>query len=255
MKTSFYFVLWILIYPILSLIPGVAVQEYSFLVALVAVFGLSYLIRKLMPGTLVYENMANSVSIMENIYNDKVADFRRRINGEATVETISAFYFAVTSVVLLWVIMNSDSYDLFALIIFVFLAIGAFSRAEKLIRAARSLRRNPTAEECMKVAVDVYHLDYAMYYNARHGCELKDFLPPRPRYYTLFLVCSLIIAVVCGILGLLFVVVGGINLVHGFMFGGVGYGLINLLYGTLAMYFGIRDCITTFRQFSKRNRI
>ncbi len=41
MKTSFYFVVWILIYPLLGLLHNSFIDNNSFLVALAAVWGLS----------------------------------------------------------------------------------------------------------------------------------------------------------------------------------------------------------------------
>lgn len=52
MKTSFYFVLWILIYPILGLFNNTVINDNAFIVALAVVWGFSWLLNRIMPETL-----------------------------------------------------------------------------------------------------------------------------------------------------------------------------------------------------------
>lgn len=58
MKTSFYFVLWILIYPILGLFHSSFIDNNSYIVALAIVLGLSWILNRLMPTTLSYEHVS-----------------------------------------------------------------------------------------------------------------------------------------------------------------------------------------------------
>lgn len=254
MKTSFYFVLWMMIYPLLDIIPSQGVREYSFLVALVIVFGLSFIINKLMSSILSYENSSNAVSVMENIYTGNVEAFKRRLNRERVLETASSIYFILTVVFLIWLMFKTHVSNMFGLIIFGFLAIGAFARASKLIKASQALSNNPTPEECMNVAADVYGLDYGMYYQARSARNVEDMLPPRPKGYNAFLVISIIIATICAILGAVFVVIGicAFVTVSDFTGGGALMWIIYSLYGSLAAYYGIRDLISCIRQFGNR---
>lgn len=254
MKTSFFFVVWIGIYPLLSLINNPGLQEYSFMVALIVVFGLSIALNKLMFKTILYENACKVVSIMENIYDDKVSAFKRRIDRESTIEAVSAAYFVITTILLLYMMFTTGNNEIFALIIFAFLSIGAFTRAGKLIKGAASLRNNSTPECCMEVAYNVYNIDYEQYYNSRHGRDLKDVLPPRPQHYTLFLIISTVLASLCALLGLAFVVMAVIGLVNG-GFGLLGNAIILILYGTLATYFGVKDLIECISSLRNRNII
>ncbi len=52
MKTSFYFVLWILVYPILGLLNNSFINENTFVLALALVWGLSWLLNQAIPKTL-----------------------------------------------------------------------------------------------------------------------------------------------------------------------------------------------------------
>lgn len=55
MKTSFYFVIWILIYPLLGLLNIDFINNNSFIIALAVVWGLSWLLNRLIPNILLYE--------------------------------------------------------------------------------------------------------------------------------------------------------------------------------------------------------
>ena len=244
MKTSFYFVLWISIYPIISLIPSAGLQQYSFLAALAIVFILSMGLNKMMFNIIRYESICNGTSVMENIYNDNVAAFRKRINRETTVETISAIYFIATTILLLYLTFTTGRGEIVALVVFAFLSIGAYTRAAKLLKASSALRRDSSAEECMTVAYSLYRLDYEQYYNQRNGVDLKSLLPTRPRRYKLFLIISIVIADICALLGIVFVLLAVVDVVRLGM-DALSTAFINILYGTLAIYFGIRDFISS----------
>lgn len=253
MKTSFYFVLWIGIYPVLDLIPSQGLQEYSFLVALFIVFGISWMLRRHMLPTMTYDNAYGAFQLLENLYEGKVDKVKHQITRQAVVETLSAAYFAVTTVVLLYVILHSEMSQLYALIIFVFLAIGTTSRAARLLKASGQLRSNPSPEDAILIAQSLYGFNYADYYERRQSLPLSALMPPRPKYFTWYLGVSLLTALVCTAAGVAFGVFGVLILAKGTHTpGATGAGIINMLYGTLAAYFGIRDAITTISQLRSK---
>ena len=100
MKTSFYFVLWILIYPILGLLNNSFIDNNAFIVALVVVWGLSWLLNRIMPNTMTYEHALNVAPILEDVYTGNVASFSKRLSKEATIELVTAIYFIVTTIVI-----------------------------------------------------------------------------------------------------------------------------------------------------------
>lgn len=246
MKTSFYFVLWIAIYPLIALIKNQAVQDYSFMVALVIVFIVSMALNKLMFNIIFYENISRGTAIMEDIYDGKVPNFRRRITRDTIIETASAVYFILTTILLIYLVITTGLSQIVALVVFAFLSIGAYTRAGKLLKASMSLHKNPTAEECMSVAYSLFNLNYQSYYAQRIDRQFADMLPPRPKYYNLFRIVSTIFALLSFVLGMVFIIMG--------IFGIITYGLnasgwffLQILYGTLAIYFGLRDCITSIK--------
>lgn len=250
MKTSFYFVVWILIYPVLGLLNSQFVDNNAFMIALVAVWGITWLLNRLLPDTIAYERSLEALPIMEDVFRGNVNAVRKRVANDAAVETITAVYFVVTLFVIASLTFSSIHSDWFGLIIFTLFSFGAISRSARLLRANAQLRENPGPEECRDVAVETYSLDYIEYYDARIDSTYRNMFPPRPRHYSAFSIISMIISTICALLGLLFIVSGVIIMIETMAPTAVAVAGMYLLYGTLAVYFGIRDFITGIR--SKR---
>lgn len=253
MKTSFYFVLWILIYPILGLLNNEFVNNNSFLVALVAVWGLSWLLNRVMPKTLIYERVSQIAPILEDVYTGNVSSFSKRLSSDTLIETVTAIYFSVTTLVVALTIFLVGVNDWVALIVFGFFTIGAISRSIKLGKAKARLHSNPTAEECMEIATDVYQLDYRSYYEAHNGIEYSDMLPPKPRYFKGFQIFSLVMAGIAAILGLLYIISGILLMFNGRSIEIGALAGMYFLYGSLATYFGLKDIITITQSFKKKS--
>ena len=100
MKTSFYFVLWIMIYPILGLFNNSFIDNNAFVVALVAVWGLSWLLNQVMPKTLTYERVTQVAPILEDVYTGNVASFGKRLTRESIIELVTAIYFTLTTILI-----------------------------------------------------------------------------------------------------------------------------------------------------------
>lgn len=96
MKTSFYFVLWIIIYPILGLLNNSFINQNSFIIALVIVWGLSWSLNKIMPKTLTYERASQIAPLLEEVYTGDVADFKKRVTRDMWIESVTSVYFIIT---------------------------------------------------------------------------------------------------------------------------------------------------------------
>ncbi len=243
MKTSFYFVLWILIYPILGLFENSFINNNSFIVALAAVWGLSWLLNRIMPETLTYERASQITPILEDIYTGNVTSFEKRLSREANIEVLTAIYFIVTTVVIAIAIFKAGVNDWIALAIFGFFTIGAISRSAGLVKAKSQLNDNPTPEQCMDIAEETYKLDYASYYEARNGADYSHMMPEKPKHFKIFQVCSTIISAICTLLGAAHIILGVI-LFFGQPIEVQTIAGMYFLYGTLATYFGIKDFIS-----------
>lgn len=255
MKTSFYFVLWILIYPILGLLNNSFINENSFIVALALVWGLSWLLNRIMPKTLTYERASQIAPILEDIYTGNVISFKKRLSREAWVETITAIYFCITTVVVAFAIFKAGVNDWIALAIFGFFTFGAISRSVSLVKAYSSLKSELTPEQCMEIADESYKLDYSSYYEGRHGNSYKDMLPPSPRYYKVFQWFSIVIASIASLLGLLYIVLGAVIILTNNYIEAQAVACMYSLYGSLAVYFGVKDFITILQSFRNKSKL
>lgn len=252
MKTSFYFLLWILIYPILGLLGNNFVDTNSFIFAIVIVWGLSMLINKMMPHILAYEHVSERASILEDIYTDNIAKFKRRLDSDKVLETISGCYFIVALVAIGWTVLQNGLDSIIALVVFALFTYGAIVRSIQLIKASSRLNANPTKEECVEVAREVYHLDYQAYYAQRSTTSFSAMLPPRPKRFGLFKVASIVIAAIAGLLGVVVLIYGVLSLMDSYTGIGGIYGMMLLLYGSLATYYGIKDLATLLVATKKR---
>jgi len=244
MKTSFYFVLWILIYPILGLINNSFIDNNAFIVALAIVWGLSWLLNRMMPDTLTYERVSQVAPILEDVYTGNVASFKKRLVRESNIETLTAIYFTVSTAVIALAIFKAGANDWIALVIFGFFTYGAISRSVSITRAKATLKSNPTPEQCMEIADETYKLDYASYYDAHNGVSYQDMLPAKPRYFTAFKVFSIVTASIASLLGLLYIILGVLIMLSQTNLEAGAIAGMYFLYGSLAAYFGVKDFVS-----------
>lgn len=247
MKVSFYFAVWIIIYPLLGLLDNNFVDQNAFFIALVVVWGLSWMINRLMPETLIYERASSVFPILEDVYTGNVASFRRRLSSEALIETVSAFYFIVATAVITFTFIRSGISDIIAMLIFGLFSIGAIIKSVNLIKARARLTENPTIEQCADIVRENYRLNYDSYYQSRVGNSFEKMLPPRPRHFKAFQVFSLVIAFVTAILGLFYIGMSVATMIYGSSFTIGTIAVMYFLYGSLAAYYGIKDFVSLIK--------
>lgn len=245
MKTSFYFVLWILIYPFLGLFNNSFIDNNSFIVALVIVWGLSWVLNRMMPNTLTYERAMGIAPILEDVYTCNVESFRKRLVRDTNIDTVAAIYFTVTTVAIALAIFNAGVNDWIALIIFGLFTFGAISRSISFIRAKATLKSNPTPEQCMEIAEETYKLDYATYYEQHRGVSYADMLPSRPKNFNAFQIFSIVTASVASLLGIIYIVLAVLIIFGSSSLAAGAFAGMYFLYGSLATYFGIKDIVST----------
>ncbi len=254
MKTSFYFVLWIIIYPILGWIGNDTVTNNSFIFALIAVFSVSLLVNSLMKKTVLYEAASQASCILEDVYTGNVSSFGKRLSRETTIETITAAYLIITTLVVGVDMLTTEVSNWVALAVFGLFAFGSITKCVNLHRANSSLKSNPTSAQCVEIVNSTYDLNYEAYYEAHAGVTLEAILPPRPKYFNCFLIFSLVTAIIAALLGLLFIIASVIIFISGssFISGTAALSGMLVLYGFLAMYFGVKDILSTMQGLKRR---
>ena len=253
MKTSFYFFLWIIVYPILGLLHNPWIYQNSFIVALIAVFGFSWILNNAMPHTLQYGRIAEMASILEEVYTGDVKSFMKRLQQMETIELITSIYFVVTLLFIVFTMVKGNANDWISILVFGYFAYGAISRTIKLMKANNNLKNNPTPSECVSAVENVYQIDYNSYYEERLYHTAEGMLPEKPKYFTLLQVISVVISIICSLFGLFYLIVAIIILVENHSSEAISAGLMYFLYGSLAAYFGIKDSVSCIAYF-KRNR-
>lgn len=243
MKTSFYFVFWLAVYPLLELLDNSFIDNNGFLVALVIVIGLSVVLARLMPKTVAYERCAETYPILEEVYAGKVESFGKRLTRESVITLVSATYLTLSTIFIAIVTLAYGLGGWLELVIFGVIAVNAIGNFANFIKAKQTLKANPTQEQTMEIAEEVYKLNYADYYERRQATTYEGMFPERPKHFKTFQIFTIVIASIAILLGLT-TAVEGILL----MFGGesLAAGML-FLYGSLAVYYGIRDIITTSR--------
>lgn len=251
MKTSFYFVLWILVYPILGLFNNTFIANNSFIVALALVWGLSWLLNRTMPKILTYERASQIAPIMEDVYTGNVPAFIQRLRTDTRIETFTSIYFLVTTVVIAYAVFAAGVNDWVALIVFGFFTFGAISRSIKLNNALSTTKSSPTPEQCVETAEEMYQFDYANYYEGRQAYSYEQMLPERPNHFKAFQIFSVVIAGICSLLGLLYIVLAVLVMIGSDNLATDALAGMCLLYGSLAAYFGIKDFFGTISSMRK----
>ncbi len=247
MKASFYFVLWIIVYPLLGLIPSQFVHDYSFFAACFIVWGLAAVLNHLFGNTFAYARTVQMMPVLEEVYTSNVEAFRKRLTREVVIAIVTSLYFCVTTAIIVTAAFTGQSGGFLELVIFGAFTIAMLGSSVKLFKAWQSLKANPTKDTCETIAMYTMRLPYEEYSQARFDHSYGEMFPPRPRYYSVYIVFSVIFSVAAVVLGLIFMVLG---IIIFFGSSGVEAGSVAgmyLLYGALALYYGVRDLVTKER--------
>lgn len=248
MKTSFYFVIWFVVYRFLALFDSVWIDRNSFLVALVLVWALSWFLNRSMPHILSYGRLTENAPILNDIYSGNVTAFKNRLNRISIINFIWAVYFGVSLIFSLLVMNSYGSSGLIGIFIFGLLAIGSLMKASRLRKYLYRLHQTPTPEECAKTAAAM-GLNYDAYYDMRRSLAGNALLPPPPPHFGAFEIFSLIAAVICCVFGLYYIVVliTGVSVAPNFSIS--TSVIMYFLYASLSLYYGVRDCISSVNYF------
>ena len=251
MKTSFYFVIWILIYPLLGLLNIDFINNNSFIFALAAVWGLSLLIKQLIPDILLYAHALQTAPLLEDVYTCNISSFSNRLSRDTAINIIFTIYLIVTTIIIGFAVFTLGINDWIALIVFLFFTVTSVISSIKLINANNRLKNDPSKEQCQQIVDETYDLDYTSYYDAHTGKTYSEMLPYRPKYFSTFQIVSIIFAAIATILGIVYLVIGTLNIWFSDYIELKAVGIMTFLYGSLATYFGVKDLFSTTKNINK----
>lgn len=254
MKVSFYFMLWILIYPALDLFNIQFITDNAFVIALMVVVGILWATGRYMTDINAYEKIAHHAPILEDVHTTNIGSLRKRLKKDLIVDSITAIYFIATIVFLILLMINGVDSDWIALIIFAFLAYGSITQVYLQTKALKQLKENTSQEQCEDIVDYVYDLSYSAYKSDREQFSYENILTYRPKHYKAYMITSAIIAIVCILLGIIHVCfAASIFYYYSSDATAASAATVLLLYGVLATKYGIKDIMDCYnkRKFTK----
>ena len=240
MKASFFFVFWMCIYRLLALLNNTFINTNAFIIALILVWILSYMINNSIPNVIAYERIKSVYPIMEEIYTGNVKKFARRLTIRTVVGIITALYFIITTVLLVMSFLKNHG-DIISLLIFAYFTYSTIRSSVNLSRAYSALHANPTPQQCESIAETTYGLNYGQFYQMHQGRNYEAMFPPRPKGQIAFQIITILFAVAAILFGLYFIVVGIGSFFFNASFSMGTYASMMFLYGSLAVFFGVKD--------------
>ena len=92
MKTSFYFVAWILVYVLIDILNIQLLKENSFVAACVIVWGGAYIMNKVFATNVQNQHIREIAKFYEKIYTDDVSGLRKEVFKDLILEISATVY-------------------------------------------------------------------------------------------------------------------------------------------------------------------
>ena len=92
MKTSFYFVAWILVYVLIDILNIQLLKENSFVAACVIVWGGAYIMNKVFASNVQNQQVRDVAKFYEKIYTDDVSGLRKEVFKDLILEISATVY-------------------------------------------------------------------------------------------------------------------------------------------------------------------
>lgn len=237
MKTSFYFFLWFIVYWLIGLTGNRFLIQNDFLVALVFVYLIGRLDRRLFYKERRYQSQLNNSYIFEIFYTHDARRLCAIIRDRLVWQVVWATYCILTVLGLL--ALKSDS--LVAYLVFGFIGIATMMASFKTYAYYRRIKENGMPEfsesEFARNAAA-----YEKYCELRSRFTASQLIPPIPTLSKWVNVVSILFALAC--------IAGGGFYFFYFAFTGQRFDLFVsaiLIWAVLAIYFGVKDLIDSIR--------
>lgn len=233
MKTSFYFVLWQLVWLFIILLNIPFLNEYGFLSACIIVFFADRVIKKFLKKQIEYQRMCEAAFIMEIAYNNDYKQYKRQAFLQMIV------YVAIFVYMTLCFIALFISYSDVPLIDYILW--GALMILTGL-SSSWNIKSYIQTVKAGQVILDKRLQEfYPSYKSERDTCTYEKMLLPRPKYYQAMNATNVVFAVLCIVIGLLTSIV-----LYSYREDISQLLQISLtIWGMLAIYSGVKDLLST----------
>ena len=235
MISSFYFVMWILIYFLIIISGNRFLGEYAFFVAFIGVFVFGSLANNLCREPIERRNQREFVTMEEIIYTGDIDKLRSRARKRLYMLMASFAYMAIATVGLVlghadWIIIG----------IFAFFT---FTTGREVHRMNDEYRRL-----CQSTGIDVpdgpFREALENYAARRQSASFLELCPKPTASEKALRIFNIVVSVACILIGAFFIYFFGLTILQ---YGTAGNSsvIINLAYGLLALVYGINDLYTS----------
>lgn len=236
MNTSFYFVLWPLVWLFIIITNIPFFNGFEFLFACIIVSFVGYIIRKLLKKHIEYQNILDLAFLFETAYMNDYARFKRVAFLKMLADVICAIYMLIMYVAIISLPIT-PLIDILIFGVFTFLSVlSSIWNIKFYIR---------TRKAGQVIIDDNLQEQYLTYANARVGHSYEEILPPQPKYSKVIAISNRLFAVLSIVIGLFIIILSSINLssinrnLYATTLLQTGY----VFYGILALFFGLKDLL------------
>lgn len=246
MKTSFYFVFWILIYPLIDLLNIPFLSENSFFIACVFImFILPKIVNRIFEKDLIYRQQKANIDSLEDIYSNNLTKIRKNIFTNILLTGVSFIYF-VSFIIGIYILSFSDSILLY--IVFGFLSIVYGIGLIKQLRLYWELKNIELIDEdSIYLLIDDNNMPYyENYYESRQSNSYNDICSQLGNPRKAFKITSIIFSIISIILGITLLIIWLPVLLYANT--GESFIIAMILYAGMAFFYGVKDIIETIRE-------
>jgi hypothetical protein len=236
MKTSFYFVLWQLVWLLAILLDIPFLNKYGLFFAFIVVFFIGCIIKKLLKNQIEYQQMFEQALIMEMAYNNDYKRYKRQSFLYMLIQTAIFGYMLMTFIALFTVYSDVLLIDY---ILWGILTILSGLSSLWYIKSYMSKR---------KVGQIILDHDlqgaYQSYASERAVHSFEEILQPQPKHYQAMCIMNYLFAMFCITIGLLTIIIF-YSYRNDIILGSGIVQVSMVIYGLLAVYFGVKDLLDT----------
>lgn len=240
MITSFYFVLWILIYFLIIISGNAALAGYGFFVALIGGYLIGRAANAMCKKTIERRNRRDFLAFMEIIYTDNQRQLCSIYHKQFMLLAASFIYMVVATVGLF-----VGKADWLIIIIFGFFAFVTGRQVHAAYARYQAVR---DADGVLVPDHPVWHQAVAQYAERRATASFRDLCPPPTASEKALRIFNMVISAVCILIGAFFIYIYGSTMLT--------YGthnpnaVINFAYGLLALVYGLSDLYVLIKGFN-----
>lgn len=245
MKTSFYFVAWLCAYTLINFSGIALLQENSIIVALLFVWLIAGFLNSRFAKEIGHISSKQNIALFETIYTNNIKKYRKDCLARLIIDGASFTYFAL--VIIGFLLLNIGSIVEYIIFVLIFLLIthSTYKQLKQYLMVINATEFTP--ELISKILNEQGMAVYESYSSQRPYHEPEDFVTHKKQSLTTFKVVTIAAAIGSILIGIWFIWQW---LLYTIFAKDIDFLVISLImYGSIAIYFGVRDLVDSVRNF------